>query len=175
VKRAAWPQNQNQGRAAICEAKYWSPSKWNTVCPRGNTKLSVVKKGRESSRMRMRSSRDEDEVYSSWVVRASDCQSRSRNCPMFEHSIHRHSGIWGAADEAVLNKVLKKEGKGICSPIGLESGDAKLSVFIEKGRESALKYASWIRNRVSLRRECPRIGLLMLKMKVIEKGREPAL
>ncbi len=39
------------------------------------------------------------------VVRASDCQCRSRNSPGFDPSILRHSGVWGAADEAVLNTV----------------------------------------------------------------------
>ncbi len=43
---------------------------------------------------------------SSRVVRASDSQSRSRKCPGFDPSIFRHSLIWGAADETVLNKVL---------------------------------------------------------------------
>ncbi len=41
------------------------------------------------------------------VVRASDCQCTSCNGPGFDPSI-RHSGIWGAADEVVLNIVLKK-------------------------------------------------------------------
>ncbi len=41
------------------------------------------------------------------VVRASDSQCRSRNCAP---SILRHSGTWGAADEAVLNKVHTKKG-----------------------------------------------------------------
>jgi len=31
----------------------------------------------------------------SWVVRASDCQCRSRNSPGLDPSILRHSGIWG--------------------------------------------------------------------------------
>jgi hypothetical protein len=31
--------------------------------------------------------------------------------PGFDHSIHRHSGIWGAADEAMLNKGLKNQNK----------------------------------------------------------------
>ncbi len=35
----------------------------------------------------------------------------SRNSPGFDHSIMRHSGIWGAADEAVLKKVHKKNPK----------------------------------------------------------------
>ncbi len=41
-----------------------------------------------------------DEMRSSLVVRASDSRCYSRNCP-------GHIGIWGAADEAVLNKFLK--------------------------------------------------------------------
>jgi hypothetical protein len=44
-----------------------------------------------------------DEIYSR-VVRTSDRQFRSRNYPI----ILRHSGIWGAADETVLNIVHKK-------------------------------------------------------------------
>jgi hypothetical protein len=44
-------------------------------------------------------------MRSSLVVRASDCQFRSRNSPGFDSSIFRHSGICGAADEAVLNTV----------------------------------------------------------------------
>ncbi len=44
-------------------------------------------------------------MRSSRVVRASDCQCRSRNSPGLNPSILRHSGIWGASDEAVLNKV----------------------------------------------------------------------
>jgi hypothetical protein len=50
--------------------------------------------------MRMRASR---------VVRASasDSQCRSRNCPGFKPNILRHSVIWGAADEVMLN-IIKK-------------------------------------------------------------------
>jgi hypothetical protein len=44
-------------------------------------------------------------MRSSLVVRASDCQCTSCNGPGFYPSIRRHSGIWGAADEAVLNIV----------------------------------------------------------------------
>jgi hypothetical protein len=47
-------------------------------------------------------------MRSSIVVRASDCQCTSCNGPGFDPSIRRHSGIWGAADEAVLNIVRKK-------------------------------------------------------------------
>ncbi len=50
-------------------------------------------------------------MRSSLVVRASDCQCTSCNGPGFDPSIRRHSGIWGAADEAVLNKVWKKNKK----------------------------------------------------------------
>ncbi len=50
-------------------------------------------------------------MRSSRVVRASDCQCTSCNGPGFNPSIRRHSGIWGAADEAVLNIVRKKNKK----------------------------------------------------------------
>ncbi len=48
-------------------------------------------------------------MRSSRVVRASDCQCRSRKSPEFNPSILRHSGIGGAADEAVLKKVHNKQ------------------------------------------------------------------
>ncbi len=48
-------------------------------------------------------------MRSSLVVRASDCQCTSCNGPGFDPSIRRHSGIWGAADEAVLNIVRTKK------------------------------------------------------------------
>ncbi len=47
-------------------------------------------------------------MISSLVVKASDCQCTSCNGPGFDPSIRRHSGIGGAADEAVLNIVRKK-------------------------------------------------------------------
>jgi hypothetical protein len=46
-------------------------------------------------------------MRSSRVVRASDSQWQSRNGSRFDPSIFRQSGILGAADEAVLNKVQK--------------------------------------------------------------------
>ncbi len=46
---------------------------------------------------------------SSLVVRASNCQWRSRKSPRFDPGILRHSGIWGAADEAVLNTVRREK------------------------------------------------------------------
>ncbi len=49
------------------------------------------------------------------MVRASDCQCTSSNG--FNPSVRRHSGICGAADEAVLNTIrkrnLKKNSKNI--------------------------------------------------------------
>ncbi len=50
-----------------------------------------------------------DEI--SLVVRASDCQCTCCNGPGFDPSIRRHSGIWGAADETVLNIVRTKRKK----------------------------------------------------------------
>ncbi len=47
-------------------------------------------------------------MRSSRVARASDSECHSRNCPGFNPSILRHSGIWGAADETLLNTVHKK-------------------------------------------------------------------
>jgi hypothetical protein len=48
-------------------------------------------------------------MRSSQVTIASDSQCRSHNCPGFNPSILRHSGIRGAADEAVLNIIHKKK------------------------------------------------------------------
>jgi hypothetical protein len=47
-------------------------------------------------------------MRSSRVVTAPCCQCQSRNSPGFDSIILRHSGICGAADEAVLNNVHKK-------------------------------------------------------------------
>ncbi len=44
----------------------------------------------------------------SQMVGASDRQFKSHNSPGFDPSILRHSGIWGAADEAVQNKIHQK-------------------------------------------------------------------
>ncbi len=67
-----------------------------------------------SSRMVMRYSRVWMRSSRVWmrysrVVRASGRQCQNRNSPGFDPSILRHSGIWGAADEAVLNNVHKKK------------------------------------------------------------------
>ncbi len=48
-------------------------------------------------------------MRSSLVVRASDRQCTSCNGPGFDPSIRRHSGIWGAADESVLNTYSTKK------------------------------------------------------------------
>ncbi len=55
-------------------------------------------------------------MRSSREVRASGCPFQSRNRPGFDPSILRLCGIWGATDEAVLNKVQKKE-KNPISPL----------------------------------------------------------
>ncbi len=55
-------------------------------------------------------------MRSSRVVRASGCQCLSRHCPGFDPSIHRHSGICGAAVEAVLNNVHEKKKSNIPCP-----------------------------------------------------------
>ncbi len=68
-----------------------------------------VTKRMRSSLVRMRSSLVR--MRSSLVVRASDCQCTSCNGPGFDPSIRRHSGIWGAADETVLNIVRTKKNK----------------------------------------------------------------
>ncbi len=56
-------------------------------------------------------------MRSSREARASDSQCRSRNCPRFDPSILRHSGIWGTEDEAVLNIVHKKRKNPKQSPL----------------------------------------------------------
>ncbi len=48
-------------------------------------------------------------MRSSRMIRASDSQCRSRNSPIFDPSILRHSGFWGVADEAVLITVQRKK------------------------------------------------------------------
>jgi hypothetical protein len=50
-------------------------------------------------------------MRSSQVVRAYGCQCQSRNSLGLDPRILRHSGIWGAADEAVLNKHIKRNTK----------------------------------------------------------------
>jgi hypothetical protein len=69
--------------------------------------------------LRMRSSLPR--MRSSLVVRASDCQCTSCNGPGFDPIIRRHSGIWGAADEAVLNIVRTKRIFWKTREIGLPS------------------------------------------------------
>ncbi len=77
----------------------------------GRMRSSLV--GMRSSLSRMRSSLARmrsslARMRSSLVVRAPDSQCTSCNGPEFDHSIRRHSRIWGAVDEAVLNIVWKK-------------------------------------------------------------------
>ncbi len=67
--------------------KFWEENGSN-----GSGVVMVIR----SSRVWMRSSR---------VDRGSGCHCQSRNSPGLGPSIFRHSGIWRAADEAVLNIV----------------------------------------------------------------------
>jgi hypothetical protein len=75
------------------------------------------------------------------MVRASDCQCRSRNSAGSNPSNLRHSGIWGAADEAVLNKVQ------VCSFHNLNKKPSipfLVATFAWKASVSILKMtASW--------------------------------
>ncbi len=78
-------------------------------------------------------------MRSSLVVRASDCQCTSCNGPGFDPSIRRHSGIWGAADEAVLNIVLNKREK--IPPKNIEKKNVNGGV---KTKQPALfQYLQW--------------------------------
>ncbi len=49
-----------------------------------------------------------NEIYPS-LVRTLGCQCQNSNSHGLDHSICRHSGIWGTADKAVLNNVHKKK------------------------------------------------------------------
>ncbi len=81
-------------------------------------------------------------MRSSLVVRASDCQCTSCNGPGFDLGIRRHSGIWGEADEAVLNIFRKKKKKS--PPKKKNSG-----ISVEKFG-CVLTFAVFINHRVYL-------------------------
>jgi len=68
---------------------------------------TVCKLGMQSKNMQKQ--RYSTLVCKAWVVRASGCQCQSCNSPGFDPSILRHSGIWGAAYEELLNNVHKKK------------------------------------------------------------------
>ncbi len=75
--------------------------------------------------------------------RASDCQWQSRNSPGFDPSILWQSGIWGAADEAVLNKVCtwKKSNKIILFIVQIYTMNTYTysdePIFVHKCRDAA--------------------------------------
>ncbi len=100
-----WHGSTNQGHPTTQPAKNMASQGLYTkyLNPSGLvfclSNFSAVLLMRSSLVLRMRSS---------LVVRAFDCQCTSCNGPGFDPSIRRHSGIWGAADEAVLNTVWKK-------------------------------------------------------------------
>jgi hypothetical protein len=82
------------------------------------------------------------------VVKAADCQCQSRNSPGFDSSILRHSGIWGAADEAVLNIVHRK--KTTCFFYFAKSFEDFLGFFpIVKTAVVLLFKGTGLRNRIS--------------------------
>ncbi len=81
-----------------------------------------------SSRVWMRSSR---------VVRAFDC----RNSPWFDPSIFRHSGIWGAADEAVLNTVHRKNPKN--PPVRVSDAESRHGCTRVPGHAPLAWRSSW--------------------------------
>ncbi len=74
-----------------------------------------MRSGREwmiSGRDWMKSGQVVGEIYPSVYCLehlAINANCQRRNSSGFDHSILRHSGIWGAADEAVLNNVHKKK------------------------------------------------------------------
>ncbi len=70
-------------------------------------------------------------------AKASDSQCRSRNCPAFDPSILRHSGILGAAEEAVLNTVKYIHKKGPTFIENLVMPRCTLLVFTQREREIA--------------------------------------
>ncbi len=75
-------------------------------------------------------------MRSSLVVRATDCQCTSCKGPGIDPSIRRHSGIWGAADEAVLN-IVGNNGKTI---FWVQN--------FRKNRSEILVFSSWPKNPV---------------------------
>ncbi len=72
-------------------------------------------------------------MTSSRVVWASGCQCQCRNSLGFDPSILRHSGIWEAANEAVLNNVHKKEKNPMKAPlrlyVNMDPGSSYLIIF----------------------------------------------
>jgi hypothetical protein len=78
-----------------------------------------------SSRVWMRSGREW--IRSSRVFRASGCQCLIATILGFDSSILRHSGIWGAAEEAGLNKVHKKFKNLKKSPFRILSDNAVMT------------------------------------------------
>jgi hypothetical protein len=81
------------------------------------------------------------QMRSSQVVRAIDCQCNICNGPGFDPSIRRHSGVCGAADEAVLNTVCKKNLKNVLCV----QGDGKVcSAILPQSRWNFLPYLQGI-------------------------------
>ncbi len=128
-----WRQRRGWGRR-WCRWPFWGswrcgPSRWGPPGTRGWTGTQCPRTQRSSSGLQCRQQinpvyknrtqfvTDTNYMFtifntrismrSSRVVRAFDCKCQSR----FDPSMLRRSGIWGAADEAVLNNVHKKKKK----------------------------------------------------------------
>ncbi len=87
-------------------------------------------------------------LRSSLVVRASDCQCTSCNGPGFDPSIRRHSGIWGAADKAVLNIVRRKNKKSPPQKFFFSLLWIRIRIIFRI--RILIKVISWIRIRINL-------------------------
>ncbi len=78
------------------------------------------------------------------------CQWRQcRNSPGFDPSILRHSGIWGAADEAVLNCVHEKKKKN--------------PLCLKKWKEPIKIMGSFVTKTGTIRGQIPRTSTCILK------------
>ncbi len=92
------------------------------------------------------------------MVRASDCHCTRFNGPGFDASIRRHSGIWGAADEAVLNIVRKKiiPPKNIQKKKKSESFKklARVRTFPADDRQQRVQASPFLFSKDSLTRVC---------------------
>jgi hypothetical protein len=75
-------------------------------------------------------------MKSSRVVRASGCQCLSCVSPGFDPNILRHSGIWGAAAEAVLNNVHRKRKKKRIGPLASLASPSRIPSHITRSSAS---------------------------------------
>ncbi len=93
-------------------------------------------------------------MRSSPVVRASDCQCRSRNSTGFDPSFLRQSGIWGAADGAVLNTVHRK------------NKSKKIPLLTDKVEDPVIRLLHWWPRRYTV---CPCLKLITVCLACIDR------